>query len=130
VVEEQFKSQLRCTLYVGTAIKKHIFDPDRPEWTSVYRDATAANLGEFEGYYIKYEQVFVPRFHCLNQYDESQRLDATLASVALPFGLLPAVKLAVQRHIDAGLAVNPPLFPLVEPEGCEELLGRVCKSST
>ena len=60
----------------------------------------------------------VPRYFELSQLSATEIADLLVASMALPLGLLPAVRIREKLCVDGGRADNTPLLPLLSL-GCE-----------
>jgi predicted acylesterase/phospholipase RssA len=104
---------LSCRMYVAAAERRGLWDPDAPEWThdEYSNDATPAT-----------KAAYIPRYICVNDLAVTERADAILASSALPFGLLRAVRVGKANLVDGGVIDNEPLFPLVELYPCDVLV--------
>jgi hypothetical protein len=66
------------------------------------------------------ERRWVPYYFDIRQATEKEQVDMLLASAALPFGLLPCIKVGSLKVVDGGIIDNVPIFPVID-ESIDEL---------
>jgi predicted acylesterase/phospholipase RssA len=114
IVDDILKKPLTCLVYVASAQRSDIWDPDSPEWT-VAPDNTDSSVPALKA-------IYVPRYRCLNMLDRDEQVKAVVASASLPFGVVKPVWIGGQELVDGGVVDNEPVFPLVELCPCDEIV--------
>ncbi len=67
-------------------------------------------------------KIWIPIYRNMQQCDPSSRTLALLASAALPYGIVPSVRIEGESVVDGGVADNLPLLPMILKEKCDELI--------
>lgn len=80
---------------------------------------------EVKPYFRQQKESMEERYYCLNQLGKEKIIQILLASTALPV-VYPAVNIDGEKMIDGGMTDNVPIRPLVEEEGCENLIVVMC----
>ncbi len=99
---------LRCPIYLAIATEQYAFD----EETAV--EERAGPTGPVIGHWAR--RKFIPCYVKLNDLTSEDRISAALATAALPFGIVPAVRLDGKWYVDGGVVDNVPVYPLVSIE--------------
>lgn len=110
-------SPLRIPTYATVAVKREVFDPDNPTWSPV-----VGSPDEPHHYDFNPTTVYYPRYLALHKRSFEEICRACLASAALPFGLVAAVKIRKDMCVDGGVIDNVPLWPSIEREHCDWIL--------
>jgi predicted acylesterase/phospholipase RssA len=108
----------KCSAYVTAAQMTDCFDPDAPTYAapwSVGIPSPAAPIVAAP------KETWVPHYMRVDQMTLDETVDACLASAALPFGIVPPVKIGGRSYVDGGVADNVPLFPLVQNHALVEV---------
>jgi predicted acylesterase/phospholipase RssA len=109
--------------FVTIARRYQAFDPDKARWRTSDLDGSGAPrvYAEWEP---DLETLWVPDYKRLDEIqatDKEKAADICLASAALPFGIVPPVRLDKVDYVDGGVVDNCPLFPFVEEMAAEEV---------
>ena len=112
-IETIVKMEFKIPTYVTFASAQNLIDPDGLQWDVTWKGnfRTASQLTWYPEYLKIQDQNL----------SDDDRVSALLASAALPFGIVPSVKLGEHELVDGGIADNRPVFPLVEIEKCDEV---------
>lgn len=117
-------SDLKIPTFVTVTRRDNLLDPDDYRRTPVASDILGGFLGrgagEREELYVP--RQFIPEYLHINAMSRTDRIDALLASAALPFGIVNSVAIGGTDYVDGGAADNLPLLPLIFPSGCDEIV--------
>lgn len=80
---------------------------------------------EVKPYFRQHSESMEERYYCINQLGKDKIMQLLLASTALPV-VYPPVSIDGEKMIDGGMTDNVPIRPLVEEEGCENLIVVMC----
>jgi predicted acylesterase/phospholipase RssA len=105
------ESRLEIPTYVTLAVQRLVHDPD-----DHYILTTHAHS------YIKYKYLYVLKYVSLSSNSPQITVDALLASAALPFGIVPAVRIDKDDCVDGGVVDNCPIYPLTVNHNCSTLV--------
>lgn len=64
----------------------------------------------------------LPVYIKVNELDPTERINAVMASAALPVGIFPPVVVGGRRYTDGGEVDNVPVYPLMSIDPCETLV--------
>ena len=119
------RRQLREVVGSGTSIKMptyvtvskdvSLIDPDRPAFVKVRE-------GPPDVYAPAPVDTSIPEYLSLSELSADNRLEAVMATAALPEGVFPPVTLDGVRYRDGGIADNLPIYPLVSIDRCDEIV--------
>lgn len=103
ITEILSECSLRIPVHVTTARMAEVWDPDNPEYvdgvpaTSKYPDTSTD---------------WIPEYVMLNDLEVEEAIQFTIASAALPFGIVRSVQIRGQVYVDGGVADNVPVLPV------------------
>lgn len=103
--------RLSIPTYCTLSRRASLFDPDRPGEIIGVHDSGGVRFA------APYEH-FLPKYHRVPENSCALQRDLLLGSAALPFGLMPAIRLGSRDWLDGGLSDNEPVTPIAIREGC------------
>jgi predicted acylesterase/phospholipase RssA len=103
----------RIPCFVASGVNRQVFDPDNPDWMTYDSDAdgVAKSWAEWQP---SLQSVWVPHYACTNNLSVDDAVAHSLASAALPVGIVSPQRIAGEQHIDGGVIDNTPLFPVLQ----------------
>lgn len=113
-VTEFAAGTLYMPTYVTIAAEVPIFDPDEPTYFLPTEDSPAREEMPL--------LEWIPKYVELSKEDHRDRADVLVASAALPFGIVPPVKIGKYQFVDGGIVDNSPVYPLAVTEQCTEIV--------
>ncbi len=116
-IEELIKSTLNIKTFVTTAFSKEVFDPDKPTYVSENSGPDTIDP------YCRYVTIgeFIPEYMPIDRMSDNDKVSFLLASAALPFGIVPNIRINEKKYIDGGIIDNTPIYPLID-ENLDEVI--------
>lgn len=107
------RSPCRIPIYVTLAQEREVWDPD----SGAYFDPSGAEMPDTQssGHYLPLSwRDWVPVYMRIDGRSPAVAMRLCMASAALPFGIVPSVRVGRRRFIDGGVIDNLPFTPIVE----------------
>lgn len=131
----QFNESMMLSRDSLNEILNNKIDYDKLKFSSIKAYANASKIDEnipfpqrveeVKPYFRQHKDSMEERYYSLNQLGKEKIIQILLASTALPV-VYPAVNIDGEKMIDGGMTDNVPIRPLVEEEGCENLIVVMC----
>ncbi len=112
--------------FVTTASLNDVFDPERGEW--VPDEMTTPDIYEIpfdhvhiHSYKLEPLKLWIPHYININELTPEDSALYCVASAALPFGIVPSVKINDKDFVDGGVIDNIPFYPFIDILSAEEI---------
>lgn len=107
--------------FVTTASVREVYDPDKKEYWQGVDYVGGLDVGWFQNFELQPRRLWVPHYTEISSLSPEQAALYCVASAALPFGIVPSVKLADGEIVDGGVIDNIPYYPFVEDVPAKEI---------
>jgi predicted acylesterase/phospholipase RssA len=115
-LQEILAHPLIVPVTVALSRQADINDPDSPRW---YFDVTPPGPGSTA--FPDTQRVWTTDYIRIDLVERDKALQISLASAALPFGIVPPVLIDDKVCVDGGLTDNVPVFPFVDNPDFDEV---------
>jgi len=114
------RSRFYVPAFVTIARERDVFDPDSPRWQTNEVDQYGVPQ---EGclWYPETVRTWQPIYVDLTRIATEDAIQCCLASAAIPFGIVPPIKLGQQTYVDGGTADNCPVYPFLNRDDVDEI---------
>jgi predicted acylesterase/phospholipase RssA len=113
-LNEILRYPLRVPTLVALSRNVDVFDPDEPSWAGTSpapgSSITPNTKNQWTTEYLRIDEMEV-----------ETAVTVCLASSALPFGIVPSVRVGKELYVDGGLTDNVPVFPFLDSSDLDEV---------
>jgi hypothetical protein len=111
---------LECPTFCTLAREVEFFDPDEAFWYTLDTDERGAPARN-ASYRPDVQRVWVPDYVNIQDLSPTDRVQICLASAALPFGIVPPIRIGDAVYVDGGIADNCPVYQFFDNEDIDEV---------
>jgi hypothetical protein len=111
--------------FITTATLDSVYDPDEGWWRGKDYENFNSPFVEMAAYPRHFElepvKKWIPHYNCLSDLTGAEAAMCCVASAALPFGVVPSVRLFDREFVDGGIVDNVPFYKFIEDLPMDEI---------